>query len=37
MDTLRKMVKRTGEAGLMLVENAIASGQALGTEPAAES
>jgi bacterioferritin B len=29
MDTLLKMVKRAGESGLMLVENAIASGRAL--------
>jgi bacterioferritin B len=29
MDTLLKMIRRTGESGLMLVENAIASGQAL--------
>ncbi|HET7552458.1 MAG TPA: ferritin [Gemmatimonadaceae bacterium] len=29
MDTLLKMIRRTGESGLMLVENALASGQAL--------
>ena len=29
MDTLLKMIRRTGESGLMLVENAIASGQVL--------
>ena len=29
MDMLRKMVKRSGESGLMLVENAIASGRLL--------
>ena len=29
MDTLLKMIRRTGEAGLMLIENALASGQAL--------
>jgi len=29
MDTLLKMVRRSGEAGLMLVENALASGRAL--------
>jgi ferritin len=29
MDTLLKMVRRSGESGLMLVENAIASGRAL--------
>jgi ferritin len=29
MDTLLKMIRRSGEAGLMLVENALASGQAL--------
>ncbi len=29
MDTLLKMVKRAGESGLMLVENALASGRAL--------
>jgi bacterioferritin B len=35
MDTLLKMIRRTGESGLMLVENALASGQALslGTGP----
>jgi len=35
MDTLLKMIRRTGEAGLMLIENALASGQALslGTGP----
>ncbi len=29
MDTLLKMVRRAGESGLMLVENALASGRAL--------
>jgi len=29
MDTLLKMVRRAGEPGLMLVENALASGRAL--------
>ena len=29
MDTLLKMIRRSGEAGLMLVDNALASGRAL--------
>jgi ferritin len=29
MDTLLKMIRRSGESGLMLVENALASGRAL--------
>ena len=29
MDTLLKMIRRAGESGLMMVENALASGQAL--------
>ena len=29
MDTLLKMVRRSGEAGLMLVENALAAGRSL--------
>ncbi|HTT67350.1 MAG TPA: ferritin [Gemmatimonadales bacterium] len=35
MDTLLKMVRRTGESGLMLVENALASGRAMsqGSQP----
>ena len=29
MDTLLKMIRRGGESGLMMVENALASGRAL--------
>ena len=34
MDTLLKMVRRAGESGLMLVENALASGRSLTATPA---
>ena len=37
MDTLLKMIRRTGESGLMLVESAIASGRALAVSEPGES
>lgn len=37
MDTLLKMIRRTGESGLMTVENALAAGRALSLGGAAES
>ena len=39
MDTLLKMIRRTGESGLMLVESALSRGQglSLGGPPASES
>ena len=37
MDTLLKMIRRTGESGLMLVETAIASGRALSVSEPGES
>jgi ferritin len=37
MDTLLKMIRRAGESGLMLVENALGSGRALGSTNATPS